>query len=54
MLTGLGFDAVLFDLDGVVARTAQLHAAAWKELFDDFLQHRAERRDEPFQLRGAE
>jgi beta-phosphoglucomutase-like phosphatase (HAD superfamily) len=26
---------------GVVDRTAQLHAAAWKELFDDFLRQRA-------------
>lgn len=31
------FDAVIFDLDGVVTRTAGLHAAAWKALFDDFL-----------------
>jgi len=30
----LGFDAVLFDLDGVVTRTAELHAAAWAELFE--------------------
>jgi alpha,alpha-trehalose phosphorylase len=29
-------EAVLFDLDGVVTRTAGLHAAAWKETFDDF------------------
>jgi beta-phosphoglucomutase-like phosphatase (HAD superfamily) len=38
----LGFDAVLFDLDGVVTRTARLHAAAWKALFDEFLRRRAE------------
>lgn len=30
-------DAAIFDLDGVVTRTARLHAAAWKRLFDDFL-----------------
>lgn len=36
----LGFDAVIFDLDGVVTRTAELHAAAWKELFDDLLRAR--------------
>lgn len=36
----LGFDAVLFDMDGVVTRTAELHAAAWNELFDDFLRAR--------------
>jgi trehalose 6-phosphate phosphatase len=31
------FDAFLFDLDGVITRTAGLHAAAWKKLFDDYL-----------------
>ncbi len=35
------YDAVLFDLDGVVTQTARVHAASWKELFDDFLQRRA-------------
>jgi beta-phosphoglucomutase family hydrolase len=44
----LGFDAVLFDLDGVVTRTASLHAAAWSELFDDFLRRRAAEGGEPF------
>ena len=28
---------LLFDLDGVLTRTATLHAAAWKQMFDDFL-----------------
>lgn len=28
------FEAAVFDLDGVVTRTARVHAAAWKELFD--------------------
>lgn len=35
------YDAVLFDLDGVLTRTADLHAAAWKQLFDDYLKNRA-------------
>jgi beta-phosphoglucomutase family hydrolase len=35
------FDAFLFDLDGVVTRTAVLHAAAWKRLFDEYLADRA-------------
>ena len=35
-------DAVIFDLDGVVTRTARLHAAAWKRLFDDYLAQRGE------------
>jgi len=29
--------ACLFDLDGVLTDTAAVHAAAWKEMFDDFL-----------------
>lgn len=37
------FDAVLFDLDGVVTQTAKVHAAAWKRLFDDYLEERAKR-----------
>jgi len=36
-----GPDAVVFDLDGVIMFTARLHAAAWKELFDNFLRARA-------------
>ncbi|HMC40349.1 MAG TPA: beta-phosphoglucomutase family hydrolase [Acidimicrobiales bacterium] len=30
----------LFDMDGVLTRTASVHAAAWKETFDDFLRAR--------------
>lgn len=37
-----GIRACLFDLDGVLTQTASLHAAAWKEMFDDFLRSRAE------------
>jgi beta-phosphoglucomutase family hydrolase len=36
-----GIRACLFDLDGVLTRTAKVHAAAWKELFDAFLRARA-------------
>lgn len=31
------FEAVLFDLDGVITPTATVHAAAWKETFDHVL-----------------
>lgn len=31
------FDAVLFDLDGVLTSTAAIHARAWKEMFDEYL-----------------
>ena len=44
MSTQLGLpddiQACLFDLDGVVTRTAVVHAAAWKETFDAFLRER--------------
>jgi beta-phosphoglucomutase family hydrolase len=40
--------ACLFDLDGVLTSTAVVHAAAWKEMFDEYLRHRAERTGEPF------
>lgn len=30
-------EACLFDLDGVITKTAVIHAAAWKQTFDDFL-----------------
>ncbi len=31
------FDAVLFDLDGVLTSTASIHADAWKRMFDGYL-----------------
>jgi beta-phosphoglucomutase family hydrolase len=37
-----GVAACLFDMDGVVTQTAVVHAAAWKEMFDEFLRQRAE------------
>jgi beta-phosphoglucomutase family hydrolase len=40
--------ACLFDLDGVLTQTAKVHAAAWKEMFDDFLRRRADERHESF------
>lgn len=36
-----GTAAVIFDLDGVVTDTAAVHAAAWKRLFDGFLEEQA-------------
>lgn len=43
-----GIRACLFDLDGVLTQTAQLHAAAWKETFDGFLRDHSIRTHEPF------
>jgi len=33
----------LFDLDGVLTKTAEVHSAAWKQMFDAYLEERAER-----------
>ena len=42
------YDAVLFDLDGVITDTAKLHAACWKQMFDEYLRKRATQRGEAF------
>jgi len=44
----LAFDAVIFDMDGVITKTAITHAAAWKKMFDEFLQKHAEETGEDF------
>ncbi|MEU7696373.1 beta-phosphoglucomutase family hydrolase [Microbispora hainanensis] len=38
----------LFDMDGVLTRTALIHAAAWKEMFDEYLRDRAAATGTPF------
>lgn len=43
-----GVRALLFDLDGVLTQTAKVHAAAWKQMFDEYLQGRASQRGEQF------
>jgi beta-phosphoglucomutase family hydrolase len=40
--------ACLFDLDGVLTQTAKVHAAAWKQMFDEYLRERSQRTGEPF------
>ena len=42
------YDAVLFDLDGVITDTASLHATAWKQMFDEYLKTRAQEKGEGF------
>ncbi len=42
------FDAVIFDLDGVITQTAITHARAWKDMFDQYLREREEKHNEPF------
>ncbi|RRQ21014.1 trehalose-phosphatase [Thiohalobacter thiocyanaticus] len=46
------FDAAVFDLDGVITRTARLHAAAWKALFDEYLKQHTPADDtfQPFDI----
>jgi beta-phosphoglucomutase family hydrolase len=43
-----GITGCLFDLDGVLTKTAKVHDAAWKQMFDGFLRDRAERTGQPF------
>jgi beta-phosphoglucomutase family hydrolase len=40
--------ACLFDLDGVLTQTAKVHAAAWKQMFDEYLRQRAGKLSEQF------
>jgi beta-phosphoglucomutase family hydrolase len=44
------YRAVIFDLDGVLTRTATLHARAWKEMFDGFLESREGEDHGPFDV----
>jgi alpha,alpha-trehalase len=48
LIAATDYDAVIFDLDGVITDTASVHAAAWKDMFDDFLSRHAERENIPF------
>jgi beta-phosphoglucomutase family hydrolase len=38
----------LFDLDGVLTKTAKVHAAAWKQMFDSFLRDQSAHDGTPF------
>ncbi len=43
-----GITTCLFDLDGVLTPTAEVHAKAWKQMFDEFLRGWYARQGEPF------
>jgi len=43
------FEAVLFDLDGVITDSAKIHAACWKFTFDTFLKRYASESGEEFE-----
>ena len=48
------FDAVIFDLDGVITQSAKIHAKAWKEMFDDYLSVRSKKEGvhyDPFNIK---
>ncbi|MEV0287649.1 beta-phosphoglucomutase family hydrolase [Kribbella sp. NPDC050820] len=45
--------ACLFDLDGVLTDTAAVHAAAWKEMFDEFLRTYSAQHGIPYRPFGA-
>lgn len=42
------YEAVIFDMDGVVTKTASVHAHAWKRTFDEFLKSHAVANGEVF------
>ncbi|EEF60608.1 HAD family hydrolase [Pedosphaera parvula] len=44
----MNFDAVIFDMDGVITRTAAVHSRAWKAMFDEYLRFREKQYGEPF------
>lgn len=44
----MNFDAAVFDMDGVITRTATVHLSAWKRIFDEYLRHRGIKCGEPF------
>lgn len=39
-ITRSDYDTVIFDLDGVVTKTAKVHFKAWKKMFDEYLDKR--------------
>ncbi|MFH2138920.1 MAG: trehalose-phosphatase [Candidatus Omnitrophota bacterium] len=43
------FDAVIFDMDGVITKTALVHAQAWKIVFDEYLRICQQRDNKPFE-----
>ena len=42
-------DAFILDMDGVVTKTARVHAAAWKQMFDEYLQARTSQSGEHYE-----
>lgn len=47
-MSNFSFDAVIFDLDGVITKTALVHSSAWKKMFDEYLLDREKKHGESF------
>jgi len=47
-MDNLSFESVIFDLDGIITKTALVHTRAWKSVFDEYLKIREGRDKEPF------
>ncbi len=50
-LKNLNFKAVILDMDGVITKTAKVHAKAWKKMFDEFLEKREGQNFRPLDLK---
>lgn len=48
------YRAIISDMDGVITDTARIHEAAWKQIFDDYLQAHAADFDRPQPPFGSE
>ena len=49
LILGVVWGAIIFNLDGVITKTAEVHALAWKKMFDEYLMDRAQKTGEAFQ-----
>lgn len=48
-MSAVTLKGVVFDLDGVITRTAKVHAQAWETAFNEFLKYHAEEKNVPFE-----
>lgn len=48
-MSAITLKGVVFDLDGVITRTASVHAQAWEASFNEFLKHHSEETNTPFE-----
>ena len=46
--SALNYQAVIFDLDGVITDTAKVHALSWKSMLDDYLKKRSIKYNQDF------